>query len=93
MVLDTGSRDLYLTPEFFRMKTAATKVRMELEGPLPLGRCRQILGSDCQLSDEQVLLLRDQLLALATLLVDTFLEEASQGNTWSPGARAWIQPN
>lgn len=48
---------------------------------LDLRRCREILGSDCPLSDDQIELLRDQLVALADVALDTKLQDLRNGAT------------
>jgi hypothetical protein len=42
---------------------------------LSLERCRQILGSNCTLSDSELELLRDQLYGFANILVDSFSQK------------------
>lgn len=75
------------------MKAQTAKGRNRPESALSLEQSCEALGLDCGLSDEQSLVLRDQLLALAALLVDTYLEKTAQGLTWSHTARAWLQAN
>ena len=41
---------------------------------LDLDQCRQVLGPGCQLSDEELERLRDQLYALADITITAFLE-------------------
>lgn len=41
---------------------------------LDLDQCRQVLGPGCQLSDEDLERLRDQLYALADITIAAFLE-------------------
>jgi hypothetical protein len=41
---------------------------------LDLDQCRQVLGPVCQLSDEELERLRDQLYALADITITAFLE-------------------
>jgi hypothetical protein len=46
---------------------------------IDLCRCREILGSSCQLTDEQLELLRDDLMALANIALDVELREPRLG--------------
>ena len=39
---------------------------------LTLDRCREILGKDCKLSDEEVTVLRDQLYVIAEVALEAF---------------------
>lgn len=41
---------------------------------LSLERCRQLLGTGCKLSDQELERLRDQMYGLADVVVTTFLE-------------------
>lgn len=46
---------------------------------ISLERFRQLLGADCQLSDEELERLRHQLYALADITVTAFLEDQGGG--------------
>lgn len=46
---------------------------------ISLERCREILGPDCQLSDEELERLRDQLYTLADIITTAFLENRERG--------------
>jgi hypothetical protein len=39
---------------------------------LSLNRCREILGKDCTLTDEELTMLRDQLYVIAEVALDAF---------------------
>lgn len=42
---------------------------------LTLERCRDILGPDCTLTDEELIALRDQLRVVADLVLDKYASE------------------
>lgn len=57
-----------------------------------LRRCREILGSDCALTDEQIELLRDQLVAFANIALDARLLELRNGTTSALDATVSLIP-
>jgi hypothetical protein len=42
---------------------------------LPLNRCREILGNDCEMTDAELELLRDELYALADTAISEFVHQ------------------
>ena len=42
---------------------------------LPLSECRRLLGDDARLTDKQLETLRDELYALAEIVIDAYLEK------------------
>ena len=60
---------------------------------IDLCRCREILGSNCQLTDEQLELLRDHLTALANIAFDVVLQEAQLGAQTAFAMAANILPD
>lgn len=57
---------------------------------LSLERCRELLGPGCQLSDEELERLREQLYALADIVTTVFAERPTSG---SNPATAYITAN
>ncbi len=48
---------------------------------LPLEKCRKILGSNCNLTDSELELLRDQLYSLADISIGLYRQRAKLGGT------------
>ncbi len=47
---------------------------------LPLSRCRELIRQECRLSDSEIELLREQLYALAHIVIDVFAEKQLNGH-------------
>ena len=51
---------------------------------LSIARCREILGTECLLSDDEVKVLRDQLYAVAEIVLDEFHHRNLDGASDDP---------
>lgn len=60
---------------------------------LSLTRCRQILGPGCQMPDDQIELLRDQLVGLAAVVIDSFGDKLRIGGEGAFGFSLRLIPD